>query len=74
MLEYRICESFGTEDNSDKRHSYGIALYIDGVCTRRIDDISLERKDIAELVEVFNEEGLDAVHFDYAVEDFLYLM
>ena len=71
MFEYKLCESVISADGRDEHNSFGIALYIDGVYSRRIDDISFEREKVVGLIRLFNEEELDPVHFDQAVEDFL---
>lgn len=66
---YRICESKGV---NHLHLSYGIALYRSGRLQRVIDDISPDRTAVEALVRLFNEEGLDPVHFEQATEDYLY--
>ena len=58
-------------DSGELRLSCGVALYRDGVCLAAADDLSPDPEAVSQLVQLFNEEGLDPVHFDQAVEDFL---
>ena len=72
MTEYRLSESIEIAHGGGCVNSYGISLYIDGKRRRTIEDISTDRSKVLELVNTFNEEALDPVHFGMAVEDFLY--
>ena len=51
--------------------SYGIILSDGNTPVRVIEDISREREEIELLTQIFNDEGLDPIHLDQAVEDFL---
>ena len=72
MEEYRLEPPPASDDGEEPRVGYGAAVYRDGQLMRRIADISPDRPAVARLVRLFNEEALDPVHFEQAVEDFLY--
>lgn len=67
MAKYSVYQDTDTTG----RARYGITLSIDGATVRTIPDISVDHGEIDRLTQVFNEEALDPVHLDQAVEDFL---
>ena len=69
MTEYRLWEK---SEEVSGGFRYGVALYRGASCLRVIGDLSDDRKKVADLVRLFNEEALDPIHFEQAVEDFLY--
>ena len=60
------------QESTARTAAYGIALIADGECVRIIGELCTDRAPVEELVALFNEEGLDPIHLDQAVEDFLY--
>ena len=71
MILYRLTECRIADSKGDLRPCWGVALCCDGVCLRTAEDLSPDREAVLRLVELFNEEELDPVHFDQAIEDFL---
>ena len=71
MVTYRLTVRQVTND-SGMRTAYGVALYRDGICLRAAEDLSPDREAVGRLADLFNAEALDPVHFDQAIEDFLY--
>ena len=67
MAKYSVYPNTDVTGNT----SYGIMLSVDDTPIRVIGDISCDRDEIERLTRVFNEEELDPVHLDQAVEDFL---
>jgi len=67
MAEYAV---YRNKDSSDTVR-YGITLSVGGFITRVIPDIGDDYDTIERLVQLFNDEDLDPVHLDQAVEDFL---
>ena len=72
MIRYRLTERQICDSKGDGRTSWGVALVVDGVCIRKAEDLSPDREAVRALVKLFNDEELDPVHFDQAIEDFLY--
>ena len=71
MTEYRLWKTCEDSCDHNTASSCGIALYEDGKPTRVITDLGCDCTRVAALVRLFNEEELDPVHLDQAVEDFL---
>lgn len=71
MTSYRITEYCTADGTGVRRSGWGVALFRDGICIRAVDDLSPDRDAVSRLVALFNEEDLDPVHFDQAIEDFL---
>ena len=73
---YGICEEI-YELQGERRISYGIAVYDDGVGKNtatvlyRISDITPDRDRLSELVDRCNLLKLSPIHLDEVVEDFL---
>ncbi|MDR1892946.1 MAG: DUF6514 family protein [Oscillospiraceae bacterium] len=66
---YRVFEETLSDPSAGEYHTYGIEAAENGE-SRRIADISLNRREVEELAELFNREELDPAHFHDAVEDF----
>ena len=71
-VNYRITEQRADNGGAGMRPCFGVALYIGDECVRVIGDISPDREAVQKLIGLFNDEELDPVHLDQAVEDFLY--
>ena len=71
MIFYRMTECRIADSEDGLRPGWGIALYRDGVFLRGAEDLSPDREAVEQLVKLFNDEGLDPVHFEQAIEDFL---
>ncbi len=70
LVRYEVTEGdFGLDGESYR--SYGVAVMEDGVALKRIDDVSLEKNDIVNLVNLCNELELSPVHIDDVIENFL---
>ena len=72
MTEYRIYKNNDEYADDDPSFPYGIALYENGIRTRLIGDLCGDRELLSRFVCLLNEEELDPIHLDQAVEDFLY--
>lgn len=72
MVTYRITETDIIGGDGAPYMSFGIALFRGSERLRTINDISADRTAVQRLADLFNAEELDPVHFDQAVEDFLY--
>ena len=72
MTEYRLWEKSEKQSDNIPSLPYGIALYEEDEPVRVIGDLSADRERLAALIRLFNEEELDPIHLDQAVEDFLY--
>lgn len=72
MISYRLTKQRISDSRGKHRTAYGVALVVDGVCIREAEDLSPDREAVFALVELFNNDELDPVHFDQAIEDFLY--
>ena len=67
MEHYTVIEEILYESQTGKPYrSFGIAAG-----NLRISDLSLEERPVREFVERLNEEGLEIVHLEGAIEDFL---
>lgn len=71
MTSYRIIIRQISNDG-DRHLSCGIAVYQGDVLIRTAEDLSRDAEAVARLAALFNDEDLDPVHFDQAIEDFLY--
>ena len=72
MTEYKLFLQKEYDRTVGFYDSYGISVFENGVLTRIVRDISLDRKAVERMIYVFNEEQLDTVHLNQAVEEFLY--
>ena len=72
MTEYKLFSEVSVGGDKNEPVSYGIILLINGVAKEVFDDISCDRAAVERLIELFNSEGLEPVHFAQAVEDYLY--
>ena len=72
VAQYRLWKT--SEDSAPGGHPsrFGIALYVGEVPVRIIEDVCLDSDRLSGLIRLFNEEELDPIHLDQAVEDFLY--
>ncbi len=70
LVKYEVTEGDFELDGESYR-SYGVAVMEDGAALKRIDDVSLEKDDIVNLVNFCNELELSPVHIDDVIEDFL---
>ena len=67
MQRYRVFEEVLYESQTGKPYrSFGVAAG-----ELRFSDLSLEERPVREFVERLNAEGLEIVHLEGAVEDFL---
>ncbi len=67
MEHYTVIEEILYESQTGKPYrSFGIAAG-----NLRISDLSLEERPVREFVERLNAEGLESVHLEGAIEDFL---
>ncbi len=67
MEHYTVIEEILYESQTGKPYrSFGIAAG-----NLRISDLSLEERPVREFVERLNAEGLEIVHLEGAIEDFL---
>ncbi|MBS6510925.1 MAG: hypothetical protein KH334_04405 [Clostridiales bacterium] len=67
MEHYTVIEEILYESQTGKPYrSFGIAAG-----NLRISDLSLEEQPVREFVERLNAEGLEIVHLEGAIEDFL---
>ncbi|MBQ2614738.1 MAG: hypothetical protein IJB80_05375 [Clostridia bacterium] len=73
MVRYQLIQGeYVVEDAVQVKYiSYGIAAYEGETERARIEDVSLEKKEVEELVKICNDEELDLVHLRAVVEDFL---
>lgn len=71
MTEYRLFVHNNYDRACGFYHTYGVSVFEDGRLTRIVKDISPDREKIERLIAAFNEGGLDAVHLNQAVEEFL---
>jgi len=72
MTEYRLFVQSMYDRSVGFYESYGISVFEDGVLTRIVRDVSVERIKAEELVQLFNEEHLEPEHLSQAIEDFLF--
>ena len=72
MSEYKLFSENIEGSDEPGMKAYGIILYVDGRSAEVISGISCDKAAVQRLVDLFNSEGLDPVHFEQAVEDYLY--
>ena len=51
--------------------TYGVTAYFRGKVVCTIEDISLDKNKVEQLVKCFNEEQLSPAHLEEAIENFL---
>lgn len=68
---YRVYTDTDHNQIGTKSRAFGIVFEEAGKPAQAIPDISDDRDRIEALARLFNEEGLDPVHFEQAVEDYL---
>lgn len=52
--------------------TYGVTAYFRGKVVCTVEDISLDKKKVEQLVKCFNEEQLSPAHLEEAIENYLY--
>lgn len=52
--------------------TYGVTAFNRGKVICTIEDISLDKNKVEQLVKLFNEEQLSPAHLDEAIENYLY--
>ena len=67
MYTYHIYE----DPSEESVLRYGIELSMDNKPVNIIGDISDSKSEIGSLVKLFNQEELDPIHFEQAIEDYL---
>ena len=72
MTEYKLFEESKYNRLCGFYITYGIIVFEDGLHTRTISDISVNKEKVEQLISAFNELELSPRHLNEAVEDFLY--
>lgn len=72
MTVYQLWEDNEAPAAGGSRLRYGVAVYSGGEPRRVAGDLTDSRERAEAFVRLLNEEALDPVHFDQAIEDFLY--
>lgn len=70
-IEYRLIETSKLLANSLISKSYGIAVYRKGHKLQDVQDITTDKKQLEQLVDLCNREQLAYCHLYDVVEDFL---
>ena len=71
MTKYTLLISRENDKENKNRKAYGIAVYRGGSLVRVVEDVAPDPDSAVRLIKLFNDEGLDPVHLDQAVEDYL---
>ena len=58
-------------DGEEERTWYGVDVYRDGEKIRSVCDISPDREATARLARTCSRLGLDVIHFDDVIDDFI---
>ena len=70
LVKYEVAEGdFKLDDESYR--SYGLVVKEDDTTLKQIDDVSLEKNDVVNLVKLCNKLELSPVHIDDVIEDFM---
>ena len=72
MIQYDL--QIGHAHNSEYGAyvTYGVTAYFRGKVICTIEDISLDKNKVEQLVKRFNEEQLSPAHLEEAIENYLY--
>ena len=72
FFQYGLCSSVVFDEEGKEHTTYGITVKDStGTVLRRVKDISLDRKEVSELIGQCNRLHLEPVHLDDVIDDFL---
>lgn len=72
MIRYELHTGQAYNSEHGTYESYGITASRGGKIICTVEDVSLDREKVEQLVKQFNEEQLSPVHLDEVIEYFLY--
>ena len=72
MIRYELHTKQANSDEYGAYEAYGITATRGGKVVCTIEDISLEKSKVEQLVKLCNEERLSPAHLEETVENFLY--
>lgn len=72
MAQYELKIGHAYNDEYGAYVTYGVTASHRGKAIRTIEDISLDKKKVEQLVKLFNEEQLSPAQLEEAIENYLY--
>lgn len=72
MIQYDLQIGHAYNSEYGAYVTYGITAFSRGKVICTIEDISLDKKKVEQLVKCFNEEQLSPAHLEEAIENYLY--
>ena len=72
MIQYDLQIGHAYNSEYGAYVTYGVTAYFRGKVVCTVEDISLDKKKVEQLIKVFNEEQLSPAHLEEAIENFLY--
>ncbi len=72
MIQYDLQIGHAYNSEYGAYVTYGVTAYFRGKVFCTIEDISLDKNKVEQLVKYFNEEQLSPAHLEEAIENYLY--
>lgn len=71
-MKYLICETeIRPEDTPESAKTYGILLLSEGKEILRVPDVSPNKKNVENLIDLLSQHGASVVHIEEIITDFI---